>query len=147
VLGCLLHPQKRTYLRRPRRLIPTAVVGGCGGLQLPRIDFATHNDLTTDVRTSERRSHESADLAINARDRDDLGPWPGRDIACINEAPGGNAIIVHAKVMPDGRGDIQPGFSIECVQRFDRIAENEIKVILAARSDVLPLGEARPTVQ
>ena len=82
---------------------------------------------------------------IIARRGDNFRPWSGRNIIYIYKAPSGDLVLCHAEIAPHSGRNIQSCFCLECVQRFDRTAEHKIKVVLATGSDVLPLGEARPT--
>src|SRR5262245_44144725 len=86
-------------------------------------------------------------LAIVARGRNDVHPRPGRNIVRLNEAPSRRMIVVHAEVMPHGGGHIESGSGIESVTRLGGIAEDKTEIVLAAGSDILPLGEARPASQ
>jgi hypothetical protein len=56
-------------------------------------------------------------------------------------------IVVHAEVMPHGRRHIEPSPGIESVTRLSRVPEDKTEIVLATRSDILPLGETRPTSQ
>jgi len=57
----------------------------------------------------------------------------------IHETPFGQRIVGHAEVMPDRWRQIQPGLGVESVERHVCVAEHEPEVVLAARTDILPL--------
>jgi len=97
--------------------------------------------LNLDGLRAERR------LTVIARGRDNLRPRPGRNVVRLNEAPRRSMIVVHAEVMPRGGRHIEPSPGIESVTRLGRVPEDKSEIVLATRSDILPLGETRPTSQ
>src|SRR5262245_33314128 len=83
----------------------------------------------------------AAASAIIAERGDDFGPGPRRNVRRF-EAPGGEAVVVHAEMMPNRWGDIQACLCIEGIVRGVGAPEHKVEVVLAAGPNVLPLGKA-----
>ena len=70
---------------------------------------------------------------------DDVLPGSGRDVARVDKPPRGDVVVGHAEALPQRGRHIKPGLLAERVDRRRRRSEHVRKVILAVRTDILPL--------
>src|SRR5262249_20972748 len=83
----------------------------------------------------------TAASAIIAERGDDFGPGPRRNVRRFDEAPGGEAVVVYAEMMPNCWRDIQACLCIEGIARGVGAPEHKVEVVLAGGPNVLPLGK------